>query len=123
MRISDWSSDVCSSDLSAAGRVTAPPRPCPALPAGCRVTDPFGDPLHTARQRAYAARLRLPTIYTPQMVIDGIDQVVGSRQSEIEATIRRHLALGRAARVTIPVRAGRRSDGPVTVFKIGRAHV
>src|SRR3546814_16121443 len=75
MRISDWSSDVCSSDLSAAGRGTAPPRPCPALPAGCRVTDPFGDPLHTARQRAYAARLRLPTIYTPQMVIDGIDQV------------------------------------------------
>src|SRR3546814_1124105 len=47
MRISDWSSDVCSSDLSLAGG-----RQCDALRLfGCR-----GD----ARQRFRAARRRLP---------------------------------------------------------------
>lgn len=77
--------------------------------------DPFGDPLHTARQRAYAARLRQRTIYTPQMVVDGVAHVVGSRRGEVEATIRRRLELGRAERVSIPVEFGRRSDGPVTI--------
>ena len=39
--------------------------------------DPFGDPLHTARQRAYAAHLGQRTIYTPQLVVDGAGHVVG----------------------------------------------
>lgn len=77
--------------------------------------DPFGDPLHTARQRGYAARLRQRTIYTPQMVIDGVGHLVGSRRAEVEATITRRLGLGRAERVSIPIEVGRRSDGPVTV--------
>src|SRR3546814_16556440 len=113
MRISDWISGVCSSDLVVVELFTS--QGCSACPPADALlgelaqrrdvvalafhvdywdhvgwTDPFGDPLHTARQRAYAARLRLPTIYTPPMVIDGIDQFVGARQSEIEATIRRH---------------------------------
>lgn len=77
--------------------------------------DPFGDPLHTARQRAYASRLRLRTIYTPQMVVDGVIQLVGSRRGEVEATIDRRLGLGRAERVSIPIEFGRRSDGPVSI--------
>ncbi len=77
--------------------------------------DPFGDPLFTQRQRAYAARLRQRSIYTPQMVIDGATHEVGSRRDRVEATIRQRLDAGPAERVSIPIEFGRRSDGPVTI--------
>ena len=78
--------------------------------------DPFGDPLHTARQRAYAARFQQRAIYTPQMVIDGAGHVVGSRRGDVEAAIGARLAMSPAERVTIPVEFGRRSDGAVTAI-------
>ena len=78
--------------------------------------DPFGDPLHTARQRAYAARLRQRSIYTPQMVIDGVTHEVGSRRDRVEAAIDARLRASPAERVSIPIEFGRRSDGPVTVI-------
>lgn len=76
--------------------------------------DPFGDPLYTARQRAYALRLKQRTIYTPQMVIDGVTHEVGSRRGQVEAAIRARLAMAAAERVTIPIEFGRRSDGALT---------
>ena len=78
--------------------------------------DPFGDPLYTARQRAYATRLRQRSIYTPQMVIDGIAHEVGSRRDRVEAAIRERLEASRAERVSIPIEFGRCSDGPVTLI-------
>ena len=78
--------------------------------------DPFGDPLNTARQRAYAARFRQRTVYTPQMVIDGAGHVVGSRHGDVEPAIRARQAMSPAERVSIPVEVGRRSDGAVTVI-------
>ncbi len=78
--------------------------------------DPFGDPAYTQRQRAYAAQLRQRTIYTPQMVIDGVSHEVGSRRGAVESAIRERLQLGPAVRPSIPVEFGRRSDGAVTVF-------
>ena len=41
-------------------------------------TDPFSQALFTARQSAYGARFRLDSVYTPQMVVNGTAQVVGS---------------------------------------------
>lgn len=78
--------------------------------------DPFGDPLYTARQRAYAAHLGQRTIYTPQLVVDGAAHVVGSRRGDVEAAIRERLAMGPAERVSIPIDYGLRSDGAVTVI-------
>src|SRR5258708_2688786 len=40
--------------------------------------DRFGLPDAVERQRAYAKALRLSTVYTPQVVIDGQDDFVGS---------------------------------------------
>ncbi len=50
--------------------------------------DPYGSPQNTERQRAYAGELGLRYIYTPQMVIDGRHDIVGSRRDEVLATLR-----------------------------------
>ena len=45
--------------------------------------DPYGSAQNTERQRRYAEELGLRYIYTPQIVIDGRQNVVGSRRSEV----------------------------------------
>jgi hypothetical protein len=46
--------------------------------------DPFSSPAATERQEHYAELLRLATVYTPQMVVDGKWQAVGSDRAEVE---------------------------------------
>lgn len=41
-------------------------------------TDPFSSALYSRRQQDYARRFRLDGVYTPQMVVDGRAQFVGS---------------------------------------------
>ena len=50
--------------------------------------DKFARPEHTARQKDYRDALGLHTIYTPQMVVDGRYDVVGSQRSEVESSIK-----------------------------------
>lgn len=60
------------------------------LPAGSagRWRDPFSHPSHTNRQTAYNVRIRRrSTVYTPQVVVDGVAEAVGSRRSEVTALI------------------------------------
>jgi hypothetical protein len=45
--------------------------------------DTFASPQNTNRQTDYARALRLPNVYTPQMVINGRVDTVGGRLSEI----------------------------------------
>lgn len=45
--------------------------------------DRFGLPEAVERQRAYAKNLRLSSVYTPQVVIDGQDNFVGSDRASI----------------------------------------
>jgi len=77
--------------------------------------DPFGDPAHTARQRLYAASLRKRTIYTPQMVIDGVVDAVGSRWWDVEGKIKQRQAMGPAERTSIPIRLARAANGALAV--------
>jgi len=49
--------------------------------------DPFSTPQSTARQRAYARQFGTP-IYTPQLVVDGAREMVGSRRDEVIAALR-----------------------------------
>lgn len=64
--------------------------------------DRFGDPAFAQRQRAYAAARGKSIIYTPQMVIAGAIEVVGSDRGAVESALkaadRRHAmyALGLA---------------------------
>jgi len=45
--------------------------------------DPFAKPRFTNRQRQYASLMTLRYVYTPQMVINGVYQTVGSRRDEV----------------------------------------
>jgi hypothetical protein len=49
--------------------------------------DTLASPAFTKRQRAYARALDLSGVYTPQIVVDGIAEGVGSRRETVEAQI------------------------------------
>lgn len=49
--------------------------------------DPFSSPEATQRQRDYAQSLGLSSVYTPQMVIDGSFDAVGSNRSQVNEAI------------------------------------
>ncbi|MEM7599590.1 MAG: DUF1223 domain-containing protein [Pseudomonadota bacterium] len=52
--------------------------------------DSFAQPEFTARQRAYARLGNRKMVYTPQMVINGMDHVVGSNPKDTDAMIAAH---------------------------------
>ncbi len=52
--------------------------------------DEFANPEHTKRQRAYARAKGERTIYTPQMVIGGVDHVVGSKAMKVAQIVQKH---------------------------------
>ncbi len=54
--------------------------------------DVFGKPAHTKRQYGYADAAGRRMVYTPQMIIDGRDDVVGNRPRDVNALIERRLA-------------------------------
>ena len=45
--------------------------------------DPFSAEVYTNRQRAYAERFGLDSVYTPQMVVNGQQQIVGGETQEV----------------------------------------
>jgi hypothetical protein len=60
---------------------------------------------NTRRQKAYAAAMGRGGIYTPQMIVDGVTDVVGSREAQVEAAI--------------AARAGDMHAVPITVLATG----
>ncbi len=50
-------------------------------------TDPYGKPWATGRQRDYQQSLHLRYVYTPEMVVNGAAEGVGSDKAAIEALI------------------------------------
>lgn len=51
--------------------------------------DTLARPEHTERQRAYGRSLGLSGVYTPQAVVDGRVQLIGSKRDELQAVIER----------------------------------
>ena len=86
--------------------------------------DPFANPEITQRQRDYASELALRYVYTPQMVIDGRHNVVGSHRQQVRAAIGQSTLRGKplaveftdedGGKVVIP--AGHSPDGGATVW-------
>ncbi len=61
--------------------------------------DPFSSPAATRRQHRYAELLGLATVYTPQIIVDGKWQAVGSDRDEVE----RALGAAQRNREEVPV--------------------
>jgi len=55
--------------------------------------DTLGSPEYSERQRSYAGARGDGQVYTPQIVVNGVDHVVGSNRRAVEAAIERDLAL------------------------------
>ncbi|HEV2113624.1 MAG TPA: DUF1223 domain-containing protein [Terriglobales bacterium] len=70
-------------------------------------TDPFSSEFYTQRQSAYAERLGLSSVYTPQMVVDGTSEFVGSDERRAESAIEKAAS---APKVDIKV-TGQSRDG------------
>ena len=89
--------------------------------------DPFSSRQSTERQRAYA-RLLETQIYTPQLVVDGTHEMVGSRREEVLAALREapHEAIAPVAfaadrhSVTIGPTAAAGSSGQVLLVRFIR---
>jgi hypothetical protein len=54
-------------------------------------SDPFSSPKWSARQREYAASIQGSSVYTPQLVVNGTTQLVGSSERSIRTEIQRQL--------------------------------
>lgn len=50
--------------------------------------DPFGSQQFTVRQQQYGLRFNLDSVYTPQLIIDGREEYVGSDRRAIERALR-----------------------------------
>ena len=86
--------------------------------------DEFAHSVFTDRQKSYAKANGSNTVYTPQMIVAGVDRVEGSNPYKVEGDIRRHqmaepmvaLQVMRAsATVVIHARARAALPGPVIV--------
>jgi hypothetical protein len=56
-------------------------------------TDSFGQAKFSKRQKDYARSKGRASVYTPQMIIGGIDEVQGSSHPQVMATLARHLSM------------------------------
>jgi len=82
-------------------------------------TDPYSDAAYSRRQRQYSHALGVDT-YTPQIVVNGREAMVGSRSRTVRRAIQAALADPASVGVTIsvdaatvPLRVDYRLDGPV----------
>ncbi|MEH0821464.1 DUF1223 domain-containing protein [Micromonospora sp. CPCC 205714] len=66
-------------------------------------TDPYGDPAHTLRQEAYARAFGAGGLYTPQMVVNGTVEFVGSDRRQASSAIKRALSEAVATSLTLSV--------------------
>ena len=83
--------------------------------------DKFADPAFTKRQKLYAYAAGTRTIYTPQMIVNGREHVVGSKPMKLADLIERHKRTTQTAQValdrrgdTVSIRVTAKAGPPVT---------
>jgi hypothetical protein len=64
--------------------------------------DTFATEANTQRQKAYAAAMGRSGIYTPQMIVDGVINMVGNKRDEVMATLAAR-ASGREQEWNVPI--------------------
>jgi hypothetical protein len=74
--------------------------------------DPFSSPAYTERQNAYGTRFGLDSVYTPQMVINGEEQIVGSDNASLLRAVEKE---GRPPQLGIHIVSANISSNVLTV--------
>lgn len=69
--------------------------------------DSFADPKFTARQKAYARNVGSRTIYTPQMIVGGLDRVEGNAPTEVASLVMKHLMASQTVSVDVTRKGNR----------------
>lgn len=80
--------------------------------------DEFADPKHAKRQRAYASLAGRSSVYTPEMIVNGVSDFVGTKPMQVATAIETHksnprlvsLALSRTGAV-VSIEAAALQDG------------
>jgi hypothetical protein len=72
--------------------------------------DPFSDSAHSDRQRAYSRAFHSDSIYTPQMIINGQTQFVGSDRNRATTEIKNALAKPAPATITLTLAKSLKPD-------------
>lgn len=115
-----FTSQGCSSCPPADALLTELARNPNILPLAFHITywnnlgwrDPFSLEAGTDRQRAYQRSLHTDTIYTPQMVVEGQADVIGSDRASVAAAIAR-------ATIANPIRLTTRSSAQGLEVEVG----
>lgn len=63
--------------------------------------DTLASETYTRRQKSYAETMGHSAVYTPQIIVDGVTDVVGGRDAQIETTIAARAADGQAVPVAL----------------------
>jgi len=77
-------------------------------------TDPFSSHEASERQNAYGRRFRLDSVYTPEMIVDGAEEFVGSDPDQAKKALTKAVA---GAKVSVRISELSTNDGVL------RAHV
>ncbi|MGL4321583.1 MAG: DUF1223 domain-containing protein, partial [Paracoccaceae bacterium] len=85
--------------------------------------DEFANPAFTERQKEYARAVGSRTIYTPQMIVNGVDRVEGNNPEAVNSMVKMHLMenagvslwLERTGDQLVIRASGGDASGPVTV--------
>ncbi|MEM1073451.1 MAG: DUF1223 domain-containing protein [Pseudomonadota bacterium] len=89
--------------------------------------DEFADPKHSARQRGYATAAGRRSIYTPEMIVNGVTDIVGAKPMAVAMAIQKHMEMApkvlvQAARdgdeIQIEANALARNLGPMQVHLV-----
>jgi hypothetical protein len=80
--------------------------------------DPFSASEFSQRQNAYAARLDLNTVYTPQIVVNGIFQFVGSNEHDLKEALNKSLNNEPKAAFKSLVATLQNNDPPMVKFSV-----
>ncbi|HTT97515.1 MAG TPA: DUF1223 domain-containing protein [Rhizomicrobium sp.] len=90
-----YTSQGCSSCVPADALLAKLTKRPDVLPMSLPVTywdmlgwkDTLASETNTRRQKAYAAQMGQSAVYTPQIIVDGVSDVVGSREQAVETAI------------------------------------
>lgn len=82
--------------------------------------DTFGKPAFSERQKSYARKMGRKSVYTPQMVIGGIDDIQGNAAMQVVALIAEH-RMNPFAEGMVTVEISAQESGGVTISAQARS--